>query len=845
MKNLCLILILAPLLSIAQKQAHPGEIKLRLKKLNFLGSVLYVAAHPDDENTRIITAMANERLAASAYLSMTRGDGGQNLIGPELRDELGLIRTQELLAARRIDGGEQFFTRANDFGFSKSPDETFKIWNKDSILHDVVKVFREYQPDVIITRFPPDERAGHGHHTASAMLALEAFDVAAQSDKFPSQAKQLGTWQPKRLYTNTGRWWNTSINENTPGVIAIDVGGYNALLGESMSEIAAVSRSQHKSQGFGSRGTRGRQLEYLEYQKGERASKDIFEGVNTTWSRLRGGEKIPAVVNKIIAAFDEENPAKIVPMLFDLRKQITALSPGVWRDRKLREVESLIEDCLGLYVEAIAEQYWVAPGQDFQINFEVVNRSNTEISLLGISASALTYDSTTSVSLKHETPLTFKTVKTLPVNSTYSQAYWLREPHDIGRFTVTDRALIGKGFNDPAVSFSFRVRVGKDELIVKRPLVYKWTDPVKGELSRPFEVVPPLFVNVDQRVIIFPDMEPKTVNVLLKSSGKGSLQGTLSLDLPEGWRAEPSSITFELTKAGEEQIKPFRVYPSRSEVTATLRARAEINGKAIAQGVKVISYDHIPAQTLLPPAEIKVVRVDLKENNGTIAYLKGAGDEIPSALRNMGYNVIEMRNEDVTLDNLKNIDAVVLGIRALNTNERIRFMMGPLLQYVENGGTLVVQYNTSFDLGTDQYAPYPLTISRDRVTDENAPVTILNPDHPVINYPNKINASDFESWVQERGLYFPGKRDDRYEAILSMHDPGEQPKDGSLLIAPYGKGYYVYTGISFFRQLPEGVSGAYKLFANMISLSKSPSPAVEVNAAPSPETKSRKRAKNK
>src|SRR5690606_21818996 len=345
----------------------------KLKKLNFLGSVLYVAAHPDDENTRIIASMANGELAATAYLSMTRGDGGQNLIGPEIRDLLGVIRTQELLAARRIDGGQQFFTRAVDFGYSKSADETFSIWGKDSILHDVVKVYRQFQPDVIITRFPPDERAGHGHHTASAMLAIEAFTKAADPNIFPKQLGVLSAWQSKRLYTNTGRWWNSSITENTPGVVAIDVGGFSPLLGSSYSEIAAVSRSQHKSQGFGSRGTRGRQLEFLEYQKGDSASRSVFEGVNTTWSRVPNGAAIGKKVDEIIRSFDEEKPHAITPALLQVHKMIKALAPSVWRDRKLEEVEQLIQDCAGLYLEVTPDQYWVAPGEQVRLAFELLN----------------------------------------------------------------------------------------------------------------------------------------------------------------------------------------------------------------------------------------------------------------------------------------------------------------------------------------------------------------------------------------------------------------------------------------------------------------------------------------
>jgi len=813
-------------LAFAQhQQPDAASIKLRLNKLNVLGSVLYVAAHPDDENTRIITSMANDRLMATAYLSMTRGDGGQNLIGPEIRDLLGLIRTQELLAARRIDGGKQFFTRANDFGFSKSADETFQIWNKDEILRDVVHVFREYQPDVIITRFPPDERAGHGHHTASAILAQEAFDVAGDASRYPDQVKKFGTWQVKRLYTNTGRWWNNSINESTPGITTLDVGGYSALLGTSFSEIAAVSRSQHKSQGFGSRGTRGYQPEFLEFVKGDKGEKDIFDGINTTWSRVKGGSKIQPMVDRVLREFNAENPAASVSVLFQIRTEIAALEPGVWRTRKLNEVEQLIQDCLGLFIDVTANQYWLAPGEKVVTNVELVNRSAVEVVVKQMKSGDIGMDSTLNLSLKNSTTVVFKNSKVLRSDAPYSDPYWLRDAHSTGLFTVNNPAMIGKPENDPAVTVVFSVIAAGQSFDVHCPVVYKWTDPVKGELSRPFEVVPPVFVNLSDKILIFNSEKPREVNITLKSSMEGVMQGEVQLEVPTGWKVEPASLPFNFSKRNEEVVKTFLVYPSSSEQTSTIKAKAMITGKGSYDlSIQTISYDHIPTQTLLPKAEAKVVRLDLKKEGGVIGYIKGAGDDVPDALRNMGYEVWEMKNEEVTAENLKRVDAVVLGIRAVNTNERIGFLMSSLLEYVKNGGTMIVQYNTSGDLETDKFSPYPLSISRDRVTDEQAEVRILKPDHPLLNTPNKISAKDFDGWVQERGLYYPNKWDPQYESLLSMNDKGETPKDGSLLVAKYGDGYYVYTGLSFFRELPEGVSGAYKLFANLVSLGKAKKP---------------------
>jgi len=820
MRSALLIFCLVAISAAAQHQPGAAEIKLKLRKLNFLGSVLYVAAHPDDENTRAIAYLANDRLATTAYLSMTRGDGGQNLIGPEIRDLLGLIRTQELMAARKIDGGEQFFTRAIDFGFSKNYKETFEIWNKEEVLSDVVSVIREFKPDVILTRFPPDERAGHGQHTASAILAQEAFDLTNNPVVYPDQVKRFGTWQVSAIYTNTGRWWNQTINENSPGILTMNVGTYNTLLGKSYSEIAAESRTQHKSQGFGSPGRRGDAFEFFEFVKGGQGENNVFEKINTSWSRVKGGEKVKSLIDKAIHDFMDDNPAASVPLLLQIRKEIATLENSVWRSRKLKETEQLIRDCTGLYIEAVADHYWASPGQKVNIDFEVINRSGISISLDRVESQALNFDSALRLPLKDNVLVTFKAAKNIRNDKAYSSPYWLKEQHGAGLFSVSDKNLIGKPENDPAVSFHMKFSVMGESISFSVPLIFKQTDPVKGELWRPFEVVPPLFINFQQPVYVFADQTPKNVSVLIKSVVADSRKGQVKLSLPEDWRSEPASFSFELKQQGEEQTFRFVVCPGSNDFEGNLKAIVESEGKKFSNSLVTIQYDHIPVQTLLPEAQAKVVKMELKKEGTVVGYIRGAGDDIPGSLRNLGYEVWEMKNEEVTAANLKKVDAVVLGVRALNTNERIRFMMPDLLNYVKEGGTLMVQYNTNHDLEIDKdnFSPYPLTLSRDRVTEENSEVRILKPDHPVFNYPNKIIPSDFEDWVQERGLYFPSAWGEQFEAVLSMNDTGEPPRNGSLLIARYGEGHYIYTGLSFFRELPEGVPGAYKLFTNLVSL---------------------------
>ncbi|MFZ6010880.1 MAG: LmbE family protein, partial [Bacteroidota bacterium] len=544
-------------------------------------------------------------------------------------------------------------------------------------------------------------------------------------------------------------------------------------------------------------------------------------GVNITWTRLKGGEKVRPLVERAIQEFNPENPAAIVPLLFQIRTAIGGLENSVWKRRKYQETEQLIQECLGLFIEATAGHYQSSPGEKIRINLEIINRSGAEVQVNEISAKGVTWDTTFTQVLRPNVALQLKTYASVDPHRAYSDPYWLTEPHSLGLFTVKNPDYIGLPQNPPAAEFVFSVQVGQEKMQITRPLIYKWVDNVKGEWWRPFEIVPPVFVNLQDKVIIFNNGQPREVKIVVRGAGDRLLKGELKLSLPAGWKCEPASIPIELMKKNEELTKSFQLYPSATEATTTIKAFVETEGKVYDQSIQLINYDHIPIQTLLPKAEVKAVRLDLKKEGNLVAYIKGAGDEIPSALRNIGYEVWEMKNEEVTLQNLKRADAVVLGVRALNANERIRYIMPSLLEYVKTGGTLVVQYNTNFDMETDAFSPYPLKLSRERVTQEDAEVRILKPDHALLNAPNKITPRDFEGWVQERGLYYPSTWDPNFEALLSMNDKGETPKDGSLLVAKYGEGHYIYTGLSFFRELPEGVAGAYKLFANAISLGRS------------------------
>lgn len=828
-KTLITTFALAFALFDAQAQAPrkntAADIQLALNKLNVVGNALYFAAHPDDENTRFIAYLSNEKLLNTAYLSLTRGDGGQNLIGTEIREQLGIIRTQELLQARRTDGGHQYFSRANDFGFSKNPEETFTIWDREKVLADAVWTIRKFRPDVIITRFSPEPMNTHGHHTASAQIAVEAVEAAADAKRFPEQLNTVETWQVKRVLWNTSWWFFESESKfKKDDFISLEVGQYNALLGKSYGEIAAESRSMHKSQGFGSSGSRGSTIEYLQVLKGTPLTgKDIFEGIDFTWKRVAGAEKVAALLQKTAADFKIQNPSASVPALLQARKLLTALPESVYKKQKLAEIQQVVKACLGLFTEISAKEYALTPAENLVLSAEIINRSNVPVKVNKITYLFNGKDSLLQISAENNKSVTFRTRQLLPEQTPYSQPYWLTQAGTQGMFTVSQQALIGLPENPAAASVNLEWQVADEVFTETLPVVFKKTDPVKGEIYRPLEVTPPVFINIVDKVYVFGNEKKnnaKSVQITVKA-GIAKLSGVLRPEVPTGWTISPSEQSFALTQKGEEKQFSFELTPPTNNSEGTLKASALVNGKTYSQGIITIQYDHIPAQTLFPEATAKLVKADLQRKGENIGYIAGAGDEIPAALRQVGYKVTLIEaSQSITAANLSKFDAVVIGIRAYNTQDRLKFAQTELMTYVQNGGTVVVQYNTDGRLVTKDIGPYPFQISDDRVTVEQAEVRILKPDHKALNSPNKITAKDFEGWVQERGLYFPDQWDKQYEALLSANDPKESPKDGGLLVAKHGKGYFVYTGYSWFRQLPAGVSGAYRIFANLMSLGK-------------------------
>lgn len=831
------LLVFCSIAGKAQPPAtHPAsQILHDIKKLNVLGSVLYVAAHPDDENTRLLAYLANGKQLRTAYLSLTRGDGGQNLIGDEQGIELGLIRTNELMAARRVDGAEQFFTRAYDFGYSKTADETFRKWNHEKVLSDVVWVVRKFQPDVIIARFPEDNRAGHGHHTASGILAREAFEAAADPTRFPEQLK-LGvkTWQAKRMLWNTFNFGGNNTIDSTQ--FSLDAGGYNPLTGLSYGEVAGESRSQHKSQGFGVPRSRGSQREFFTTLKGDRPKSDLLEGVEISWKRLplrfsNQTERdnwvlsVTSMVDNIVRSFSPDKPYAAVPALIRLHKAIKedALA-GSWRTEKLDAVEKLITECMGLYVEAIVPVQFIAENEKVRLSLNIINRSP-------IVAEAVHYRvNGTQIALGKKLADNVNQVQSdtvaFPYNFMYSQPYWLKNGIENEMFATNEQEMIGKPINEP---LSVKVEVMVDNnytMEITRPVQYKFTDPVKGEIYQPAIITPRHLVYSSNDIILFRNGQEKdSAKVRLNVSSWEAVKGkkpSVSLESKEFVQANfDKDFNSSVNGLKGYEFTVYNYLEKKGVKQDELSMYFRMDGETYTNAQRTINYDHIPTLRHYYQDRIKVLNIDLKTAGRRIGYIEGAGDRVADCLTAMGYTVEILKEEDITDANLRRFDAIITGIRAYNVHEYLTRRYDALMKFVQNGGNFIVQYNTSNNIGPikAKMSPFNLNIGRTRVTDEASPVRFALPDHPVLNFPNKINQKDFEGWIQERSIYHGGQYDSTaFVTPLALKDFGENEELGSLLIAPYGKGNFVYTGLVFFRELPAAVPGAYRLMANLIGL---------------------------
>ncbi|HTY76722.1 MAG TPA: PIG-L family deacetylase [Candidatus Bathyarchaeia archaeon] len=797
----------------------------QLRSFNTLGSVLYVAAHPDDENTLVIAYFARGRGYRTAYLSLTRGDGGQNLLGPQLREQLGVARSQELLAARRLDGGRQYFARANDFGYSKDYRETLQIWDRQAVLADIVRVIRSFRPDVIVTRFAPEPGPTHGHHTASVVLAVEAFKLAGDPHAFPEQLGDLTPWQPVRILHNIGQFGlgaeMAGEAARTEGsVLKLEVGGADPVSGEPFASIAARSRSMHKTQGFdldaGTVMARRSKTELFRLLAGAPASQDLLDGVDTTWNRVPGGAEIGRLTDAVIAQFDPNDPAASVPALLAIRRRVAALSPDPLVVDKRQQLDDIIRACAGLEVETTVARAEVVPGEALQLRHTAFVRSQVPVRWTAVRYPSIRRTASRVSELRQDRPVVWRDTQLLPAGTPPSQPYWLRQEGTPGLFRVDDPALIGLPENPPVFPIEYVFKLGGQTLVVSGEPVAA-ADSANPASRRRLEVVPPASIHFVSAVQLFAPGNAREVTVEL-TAARPRVAGTVELEAPAGWKASPATQPFRLATAGETARFTFTVTAPSELTAARLGASIRVHGARFDNERIELHYAHIPFQLLQPAAAMKAVSLDLATRGRRVGYLPGAGDEVAAGLEQMGYAVTTLTSATLTPEALKTLGAVVIGIRAFNTRKDLPEHLPALLAYVEAGGTLVVQYNQLDGLKPGFLSPFKLHISRDRVTDEHAPVTLLAPGHPVLNTPNRITSADFDGWVQERGLYFPDQWDERFTPILAAGDPGEKPLQGGLLVASHGKGYLVYTSLAWFRQLPEGVPGAYRLFANLVSL---------------------------
>lgn len=807
------------------------DIYLRLQKLQVLGSVLYIAAHPDDENTRLLAYLSKEKLYRTGYLSLTRGDGGQNLIGNEQGIELGLIRTQELLSARRIDGAEQFFSRAYDFGYSKKADETFRFWNKEKILSDVVWIIRKCKPDIIITRFPGDERAGHGHHAASAILANEAFVAAADPNRFAEQLTGEGkveVWQAKRILWNT---FNFGGNNTTAAdQFKTDVGIYNAMIGKGYGEIASESRSQHKSQGFGVPMQRGTSIEYFTTTGGTPPRTDLMDDIVTNWSRVEGGAEIEAMINAIIQQYSFAHPEQSVNALIGLYAKVKSMPTSYWQQKKLQEIQQLIEACTGLFAEAFTGNVYAVEGDSLKINLSFNNRNKAIVAVQKIETLVLgqnneyrsLWDSSFNKALPFNENVNLSKSLFVPANIPVYQPYWLQEGMPEGSFKVSNRQLIGKAETDPSFIAKVYLTINGEKFVVTRTIFHKYTDPVKGELNQPLSILPPLVAEIDMTNRMMMNGKPISGKINFTSHKAGvSINLKQNIQAPVGCNIQFESDTLYFADANQTKSVNYTLSGNGKGSISI----SQINNQNSNDAIKIlhrIRYDHIPEINYFSDAQINIHPVSMKVVGNKIGYIAGAGDKVPDALTQMGYKVTLIDEAGISAEKLKQYDAVITGIRAYNVYDYMYSKYNDLMDYVKNGGNLIVQYNTNNQLaGINKFiGPFPFTISRNRVSDETVPVTINLPNHSVMNFPNAISTNDFEGWVQERSIYQAEQTDSNYVAPFTMNDMGEKPSNGSLIIGKYGKGNFVYTGLVFFRQLPAGIPGAYRLMANLIALPK-------------------------
>jgi LmbE family N-acetylglucosaminyl deacetylase len=796
------------------------------RNLGVTARVLMIGAHPDDEDTPIISWLARGHGVETAYLSLTRGDGGQNLIGNELGEALGVIRTEELLAARRVDGGRQYFTRAYDFGFSKSAQETFRHWPRDSVLGDVVRVVRAFRPHVIISVFSGTPRDGHGHHQVAGLLAREAYDIAGDSIRYP--ANTYGApWTPAKFYRSA------RFNPQQ-ATLTFNVGEYSALRGRSYAELAGESRSQHKSQAFGALEPKGPvtgrlALEHSRVRQGAQQDSSILAGIDTSWTRFRevlnarqrvAIDSLPVVLGRLNARLDLRRPWPIVAELGRIQGIVGDLCGEAGcvanqrgqLDEDLQVSVDVVRDRLrvlalhagGVAVEATATREVWPLGDTIPVAVTVYNRGPLRVSLGGTSIRP--------DSFARRTDVVMARIRTEP--------WWLVEGR-AGDLFMRQIPAVADDRREAPVSVPLSIAVGDVRFTDDFPVVYRYADPVRGEVQKPVVIAPGLSLTLPAEVSFVPANRPieRRLRVSVRSAFDTAKAVSVSLSAPSALQVDSARRSVVVPARGVVDVEfdvRGRLQPGdhRLSVSATSQGGAEFRS-----GYSLVEYDHIRPQRMYRKSELTLRAVDAAVAPGTtVAYVPGVGDNVAGPLRELGVPVTVVDPRNLARENLSSYSALVIGPRAFEASDQLVAASERILSYARNGGTVVVQYG-QYEMMQRGMLPYAITLTRpaERVTVEEAPVRVLEPASPLLRYPNQIGESDFAGWVQERGLYMPSAFAPQWTPIFALNDEGEKENRGALLVAPYGRGIYVYVTLSLFRQLPAGVPGAARLMLNLIS----------------------------
>ena len=831
-----------------------------LQRLQTTASVLHIGAHPDDEDSAFMARAARGDHARVAYLSLNRGEGGQNILGTELFEALGVIRTEELLQARRLDGGEQYFTRVVDFGYSKTRDEAAEKWNERQVLGDVVRVIRLFRPMVIYSQWDGAETDGHGQHQLAGAIARTAFSAAADPGQFPEHLREgLRPWQARKLY---GR-----ATEEAPSTIEVQTGIFDPVLGRTYAEIAYEGRSLHRSQKQGSVETRGPLTSGLRLLESRIpitvAEGSIFDGLDVSVPGLATLAGLPdGALRGELAAIDAASraalreyrpldPSRIVPLVLEGLEAVRAarrlvrtldVSPDVRSEAdfllafKEKEFTRATIQAAGVIVDPLAGQEAVEVGGSFDVDLRVFVPTSSAARVVSTSLKAPPAWTVSPVSgpppesddRRPETPAVSARYEVrIPAAAVPTQPYYLHLPRDGNSYRWPAASPHSAPFDPATLVGEVTVDIDGVQLVVSQPVQYRFADPVLGELRRLPAVVPEVTVKLDQPLVVIPlgrSAHTERFVARVTSHTKNVIRGVLRLRVPPGWTVDPPEAEFTLRSEGDRTSAAFSVTaPSGREAGGfDIHAEARVGSSTFTQEMQLISYEHIETHRLYRPARSRVEVLNLQVAAVRVGYVMGSGDDVPAAIRRMGVEVTLIDPDTLASGELSQFDTIVVGIRASETRAGFPSSNRRLLDYVRNGGTLIMQYQQRDYLDLD-LPPYPADAERnDRVTDETAPVRILAPAHPVFTFPNRITQEDFAGWVQERNLYAFTSFDERYTPLLESADPGESPQRGGQLYAELGKGRYVYTAYAWFRQLPAGVPGAYRLFANLISLSEAP-----------------------